>query len=349
VRLAVWAPLVASTLLALLSPPLTRRLPPRHATWALLCAGVLAVAGWAATLALLAFTGFGQIPLVAFLGSWSTRVLHAGDPLPPSVAVACALVLAAMLVALGVASWRRGSELVRAYQECHQLPGDGELAVVDDDRVEAFALPGLPALPEWSGLAGLPGAGGRIVVSTGMLGGLRAAEREALLAHERSHLRHHHHFFLLVFQIASATCPLLRPLAREGAYTVERWADEDAAEAVGDRSVVARAVARAALARSAAGGGPTGTRDGARGGPPPTALLAATGGPVPRRVQALLSPRPRLRRAPLVALVLLLALSGVSLGLAEQTTERLFEHARSVRAQLSDPTATNAPPPDATR
>jgi hypothetical protein len=324
VRISVYLPFVVSTVLALCGPWLARRLPPRAATWALISAAAVAVGGWAGALALLAFTGFGQIPLVAFVGSWSTSVLRAGDPLPQSAAGGCALVLTVMTVALARASWRRGRELVQAYQECHRLPGEGELAVVDDARLEAFALPGLPQLPEWSGLRPLAGGGGRIVVSTGMLRTLEAGEQEALLAHERSHLRHHHHFFLTTLQIASAACPLLRPLAREGAFTVERWADEEAARAVGDRTLVARAIARAALAKKDAQ-------------PAAARLLAAVGGPVPRRVKALLAPAPRRSRGPLVVFTVLLALCCVSLGEAAHDTEKLFEHAMHATAHSYRP------------
>lgn len=323
-RISVYLPFAVSTVLALCGPRLARRLPPRAATWALICAAVVAVGGWAGALALLAFTGFGKIPLVAFFGSWSTSVLSAGDPLPQSVAGGCALVLAVMTVALARASWRRGRELVQAYQECHRLPGEEELTVVDDARLEAFALPGLPTPPEWSRLRPLAGAGGRIVVSTGMLRSLEAGESDALLAHERSHLRHHHHFFLTTLQIAAAACPLLRPLAREGAFAVERWADEDAARAVGDRTVVARAIARAALAKKAD------RREATR-------LLAATGGPVPLRVKALLAPAPPRSRGALVVFAALLALCCASLAEAAHDTEKLFEHAMHATAHTYSP------------
>jgi predicted transcriptional regulator len=47
---------------------------------------------------------------------------------------------------------------------------------------------------------------------------------------------------------AAAVNPLLAPVREAVTYLVERWADEEAAEAVADRRLVARAVARAALA-----------------------------------------------------------------------------------------------------
>src|SRR6185437_6184983 len=46
--------------------------------------------------------------------------------------------------------------------------------------------------------------------------------------------------------------PLLRPVAAQAGYTVERWADERAAAQAGNRTLAAVAVARAALATSQA-------------------------------------------------------------------------------------------------
>ncbi|MDJ0346502.1 M56 family metallopeptidase [Streptomyces sp. H10-C2] len=301
-RIGVYLPFAVAAMLAVLAPALARRLTPRAGTVALTGSALVASMSWLGALALLAFSGFGQIPLVAFLGSWSTRVLAAQDPVTRTVAAICAIVLVVATIGLGVASWRRGRVLVAAFQECHRLPGDGELAVIDDTRLEAFALPGLPGMP------------GRVVVSTGMLRTLEGAEREALMAHERAHLRGHHHFFLLVLQLAAAACPLLRPLATEGAFTIERWADEDAARAVGDRAVVARALARAALAK--------------KGSRPRAGALAATGGPVPRRVRALLAPAPVPRTAPLLVFALLLAVCCGGLAEAAHETELMFEGAQ---------------------
>jgi len=301
VRISVYIPLVVAALLALTGPALARRLHPRTATWALTGAALVAAGGWLGALALLASTVFGQVPQVAFLGAWSIRVLRADDPVARTVGATCAAVLLCATVALGTACWRHGRVLVSAFKECRRMPGSDELTVVDATRVEAFALPGAPGSP------------GRVVVSTGMLQVLDAPEREALLAHERAHLRGRHHFLLLGLWLAAAACPLLYPLAREGAFSVERWADEEAGVAVGDRAVVGRAVAMAALASA--------------GDQRRTGLLAATGGPVPRRVRALLAPLPRPRRMPLLVITALVALCCTSLVDATQDAGTLFHGA----------------------
>ena len=65
----------------------------------------------------------------------------------------------------------------------------GELVVLDDVDHQAYAVPGRP---------------GRIVVSSGLLRALTAAERRGVLAHERAHLRHHHHVHHTAAQLAAA-------------------------------------------------------------------------------------------------------------------------------------------------
>ena len=112
---------------------------------------------------------------------------------------------------------------------------DGDLLVIETETATAFAVPGRHP---------------HVVVSTGMLDLLDADECRAMLAHERAHLRHGHHRFIVAAEAAAAMVPPLRPAARRVRFATERWADQDAAREVGDPGVVARAIARAALARS---------------------------------------------------------------------------------------------------
>jgi hypothetical protein len=73
-----------------------------------------------------------------------------------------------------------------------------------------------------------------------------------LLAHERTHLRAKHHWHVGVVRAAAAVNPLHARLPRTSTYLCERWADESAAAAVGDRQLAATALARAALATATA-------------------------------------------------------------------------------------------------
>lgn len=312
--ISVYIPFLVTALLTVLAPRPVRRLAPRPAAWALACAALVTAAGWTGSLALLAFTGFAQIPEVAEEGGWSVSALRAADPVYPVAALAATLALAASCVGLAVAAVRQARHVLWARRECGRLPGDTELAVLDDDVPRAFALPGAP---------------GRIVVSRGMLRCLGDGEREALLAHERAHLRGRHSVFRTVWRLAAAVNPLLRPLATTGGFVLERWADEEAAARIGSRTVVARAVGRAALASAADTSRP--------------AALAVTGGAVPQRVQALLAPPPPRRTLPFVAGALLLTLCCTSLANAASDSEQMVESAQ--RAECVTHTRTPVIPP----
>ncbi len=289
--LAVYLPLLLPALLGLLARPLSDRLNPRHATW--LLTGAAAVLAGCATvaLALLVASAVVRFPPVASLGHISLAVTGSGTAYGISVAMVAAILLTAVAVAATAYTirWYRG--LTDCYQEARSLPGRSQAVVIDEQAASAYALPGRP---------------GRIVMTAGMLEALDDAGRAALLAHERAHLTGFHHLFTSAVHLAAAANPMLRPAALAVEYTVERWADEEAAAAVGDRRLVAHAIGRAALAATPR--------------PPPRAMPAALGavfaagrrearsaGPIPRRVAALLGPAPP-RRLALLIVVLALTL-----------------------------------------
>lgn len=304
--ISVYVPFLVTAALSVLATGPARALAPRPAAWALACAALVTAAGWMGSLALLAFTGLAQIPQVAAEGRWSVSALRAEDPVYLAVAAVSALALASGVVSLAVAAVRQAHQVTRARRECARLPGDTELAVLDDDTPQAFALPGAP---------------GRIVVSRGMLRCLGDGEREALLAHERAHLRGRHHLFQTVWRLTAAVNPLLRPLADTGCFVLERWADEEAAARIGSRRVVARAVGQAALASVGVARPPA---------------LSAVGGAVPQRVQALLAPPPPQRTLPFVAGALLLTVCCASLANAASDSHRMIKTAQ--RAERTEKT-----------
>jgi len=219
-------------------------------------------------------------------------------------------------VAAARAAWLRAGALVAAHRLARGLPGAGQLVVLADDAADAYAAPGWP---------------GRIVVTSGMLGALSQDEREVLLAHERAHASARHYLFTAAARLAAAANPLLRPLAAAVGYSVERWADERAAAAAGNRPLAARTIAKAALAASAA----------PPRRPAPAAALAAVAGPlrergagpVPRRVAALLGPPPRPRLLLLAAAVALVAVSGASALEAARDLHGLIEFAQAAAAR----------------
>ncbi|MGI8937604.1 MAG: M56 family metallopeptidase [Iamia sp.] len=249
---------------------LLHRLPPVLATWALTGAAVL-----------------GALTVVSVLATMVLEVVH-GVPwadrpwmwcLPGASQIGgTTWAFGALAVAwIGVALVR----ICRRRRDYRALRAAGAVGpgveILATGEPTAYSLPGRP---------------GRIVVSRGMLHSLRAQEREVLFAHERSHLSHGHDRFIHAADLASDIFPPLALLASRVRYATERWADEDAVVEIGDRRVVARAVARAALAQ---------------GDLRPEAASALAGHGVRRRVEVLrCDPQPR-RALALAALVGVLA------------------------------------------
>jgi Zn-dependent protease with chaperone function len=325
--------ILLSLLFPLAAGPLARaataRVEPRLATW-MMSAGALLLAGTSCgALGLLVLSELVRMPQLARLGHWSSTIVRSGGLPSGWTSLIAGIVLGAALAATVAFAVRRGRALVDASRHARDLPGHGELVVTGDEAADAYAVPGRP---------------GRIVVSTGMLGVLDASGRAALLAHERAHLSNRHHWFTGAARLAAAANPLVRPLADAVEYTVERWADEAAATAVGDRGLVARAIANAALASKATrprrdvlaslGAVFSGSAAAVRRRVlrrPADPLAAA--GPVPRRVAALLAPAPRAGLPALLGGLAFLAVAAVcALGAADHLQDLLsFAHASAER------------------
>ncbi|MFE2547591.1 M56 family metallopeptidase [Streptomyces sp. NPDC059355] len=261
-------------------------LPPREACATLTGAAALLAGGTLAALIALFHVPFlaalEQVPLPRAATAWPATV-------PVAAAAGAALAVQAALVAR---RWREHrSVLARAWSATGDSVPDGDLLVVPGPDPQAFALPG------WRG------RGGRIVVTTGMLRALGPAEREVLFGHERAHLAGRHHLLSVTAHLAGAVHPALRSLRPALEFHLERWADEAAASAVGNRRLAATAIARAALAAA------SGKQPHKDHGP----LLSVGTGPVPQRVEALLRPvpgRPQARATQMAAAGLAAAVSG---------------------------------------
>ncbi|MFJ8820658.1 M56 family metallopeptidase [Streptomyces sp. NPDC102467] len=250
-----------------------RHLHPRAAT--LLLTAVGGVLGLSSTLCLglLAIVGTAQLPGNPLPDGWADPEVRAAVPHDEVVGKAAVGALGAVLASCTAFLLHRRRTGRQATRALAGLPPRRGIAVLPD------AIPYARALPD-----------GRIVVSTGMLAGLNSPERRALFAHERAHLVVGHHRHLLLTGLTARANPFLRPLRTSVTYTVERWADEEAARAVGDRRLTARAVGKAALLT------PSRTLPGP---PAPSGAPAfAAPGPVPRRVAALLGPPPAPRTWP---------------------------------------------------
>jgi hypothetical protein len=256
---------------ALVGPWLAGKVPPRTATHLLVGGAGVTTAALLSMLALLGATILVQVPVVADVGDWSVVALRADAPVPGWVA-ACGLVLLTFAgAAASITAVRHLVALRRLRRACRDLEFPGTVVVLHSDRPDAFAT---------------TADGGHVVVTTGMLCGLCPDEVRVLLAHEHSHLRHRHAWWMMVARVSGAANPMLAGVVRAAGHAVERWADEDAARVVGDRRLVARTLARAALhVHDAFGGVPEA----------PASALGAMNGTVLPRVRSMLGepPRPR--------------------------------------------------------
>ncbi|AOR36246.1 peptidase M48 Ste24p [Streptomyces fodineus] len=280
--------LLLPLLLPFALPALARRaldrLAPVAALWAVTaCAIVLAGCSLAA-LGSFVLIGLLKVPLFAAVGELIHPLRTASDlvVLPAAATSVGALAVCGWTLVRSVLHQTRAFRVART--EAERGPAAGDLCVVDSPRPDAYALPGRPH---------------RIVVTTAMLRSLDGPEREALFAHERAHNDGHHHYFLAAAELAAHCHPALRPVRETIRLAAERAADETAAARVGDRRLIARAIARAALAGQAARS------------ERPDFAPAATAGPVPQRVQALLA-APVVPRAGRVIAGVLIACTVVS-------------------------------------
>lgn len=306
---AIAAPVALSVLLGLVGPSVAPAMRPGTAVRLVSVAAFIAALATGFSLAVSAFYLLARAAGVAAIGHWSGAALGGLPFVPWLVGLPVAAAMLGLLAAATVHSVRVARRLWSAELVCRGLrptAGTRRIVIVEDDQPTAYAVPGVR---------------GTIVVSTAMLEALTSAEQRVLLAHESAHLVHRHQLWIQLTEVAAAANPFLRRLPRVVRYVAERWADEDAALAVGDRRVTARAIARAALAQTYLGRQPSGQ--------PAAAGLRVTGADVPRRVEALLNPPSQVRsRAVSSGVVMLVLLCMRSSALTAHATERSFERAR---------------------
>ncbi|MBW8487659.1 M48 family metalloprotease [Actinomadura parmotrematis] len=224
-----WLTFMPVALVTALGVLLGRTGLPLHPAWsARLLATVAAMAAvtTAGTLAFVAFD-YGVALLPGAAARVPDRVLPDGGAVPHMLGVPAWTLSAVLVVACARLGARWAAQLRGARR--------ASAGVLDTDDPIALAV---------------PGRHGGVLVSRGLLAGLSGRELEVVFQHERAHLRHGHHRFLMAGMLAAAVSPVLRPLYARLELELERWADEDAAEAVADRTRVAHTIARVALARA---------------------------------------------------------------------------------------------------
>lgn len=309
------APVLASLLLGLLGPAMSRRLSPSAVIRLMPATAVLVALSTGVALCAFAVLVLARLDDLADLGRWSVGALPWHHDVPIPVGVLAGVSALALLAAAGHRAVVLAGDLWAAELACRGADALGTGA----DRMATDAIVVEDRVPRAVTIGALRG---RIVISTGMLEALSEREREAVLWHERSHLRHRHHLSVLAVRIAAAADPALRPLVGIVTHAAERWADEDAATATGDRRLVAAALARAGLAHAAA----ERAADGARR----VAVLSVTTGDVPGRARALLRPAPRSGALPVVAVVSIAVVATLTGGLDGVRTDHRIDAARAV-------------------
>ncbi len=276
---------------------------------ALLVAGYALSVAWCAPPVLMRLTGHGISPRLG-LAAWATAMASvlasalvalqflvraaitgwpglaeavcrsvAGGACAPAVyrsaAFELGLGLAAVAAALAVtaaACVQQGQRRTRAHADVarmtgRRLPGVSTAVVLDAAQRAAYCVPGRPAT---------------IVVTSAALAVLDPAQLTAVLAHERAHLAGRHHLLIALTRALAASFPAV-PLLTRGPTEVARLAELRADDAAARRS------GRPALITALLAMG-TGTAV-------PAAALAATACAVTARVQRLLEPPRRARRA----------------------------------------------------
>ena len=276
---------------------------PARAVTLTTVAALAAALSTGATLTALALGYLAGWAPVAARGHVSTTALRTLAGVPGWMGLSAAGLVGVLLAAALIRATIIGCALYRAERLCRSLPGATGTVFVDE--------PDIVALAGWRG---------RILLGRPLYERISVADRAVVTAHERSHLRHRHHLYLHAVEIAVAANPLLRSARGVVGLGIERWADEDAAVAVGDRVGAAQALARVALVRKELRNTAV-TIPAVPAGP----LLAAAAGDVRLRVAALLGPTTRNRRSrllvPLVLTALVLVLGVASLAHVDDLIE----------------------------
>ena len=210
----------------------------------------------AAVVGIVVVVSAGRHGVMHLAAKWLENCPHFGDGVGgPTFYVLNALVLGGTVAAVGVvvARYRRTVTRRRRHQEALQfvVQVSGEL---DDVCVLDHPVPVVYCIP----------ARRRpIVVSSGALERLEHAQLQAVLAHERAHLRHRHHLVLATLDALAAALFWLPTFhrARQSLPLLLEMAADDIAARSWSRDAVATALRKLAISPSPAGGLAAGSSD----------------------------------------------------------------------------------------
>ena len=266
----LFLPLAAAAWLILIATGLHRRLPPMLAARVVAASLIVVAVAALPSMWVIGVSYLAHLPFVGVGFQWCAMAFGFHKDLPMLLALP-ALVLSA------IGGWRA----VRVLRLDRSLRIDVSGAIAYVDSHEPFA-------------ATIPGRGGQIVISTGLLALVDDRELAVVIAHEEAHAIHRHDRYLLCARLISAALPFLQPITRRLHFALERWADESAASRCADRELVAHTLAKIALHE-----------------PTPALALGFAGLGVTGRVEVLLTPvRPRIGRGIIGAIWLTTAIAG---------------------------------------
>lgn len=216
-------PLLVTLLVAAVATSTHRQLPPRLATRFVTIALVLVVLAALPTVVFVAVAFLAHAPIIGFGFEWCARAIGLHGAVPAWLGV-----LVVVLISCGA---MRTFRLLRQHRTL-RLEQSRPIHIAHSHKPYAVTL---------------PGRAGQIVISTAMVDLLDEDEQRIVVAHERAHARYRHDRYLLTAELSAAVLPPLRVLARRVNYSIERWADEAAAAACGDRRLVAVTLGKVAL------------------------------------------------------------------------------------------------------
>lgn len=233
---------------------------------------------------------------------------HYSSPLGSSGAIVVfaliLVVLAWMAFCTGGEAWTARRARIATRRALGLVPSrvlPGEAIVIDDARLAAYCVPGRHPT---------------VVMTTGALDRLSDVERQAVVAHERAHLRCRHHWALtwaVGLHKAFPFVPAFRDAAEHVSLLIEMHADDSAARVSGRRALAS------ALVHMAEGGAPA-------------SALAINGSGVLARVQRLGSTRRRISRAgvaSLVGMAIVMSVAPVLILMAPAAESALRDHCTS--------------------
>jgi Zn-dependent protease with chaperone function len=200
-----------------------------------------------ATFHLLALAGMGALPLVALP---CLAVIRPSDlSALASLSAISVMQTAARLLAIAYLV-RIAWIAVRISTATSRLAANTAVAAAERPAAGAPAIHVMASTRPFAYTLG--GRAGGVVVSRGLRALLDDDEHDAVLAHERAHVRLHHHRLLYFARVVSTTVGAAIPAAGEAAASLAREleviADQAAASEMGERGTVARALAKATLA-----------------------------------------------------------------------------------------------------